>query len=136
MKIAIDWHRVPEYQWPMHARLQNWARYVRVHRVGARAPMWRYTLSSQRMWHMPAPIPEVDVSDGAALEHAVRELPEGHRDALRWHYVYQGPPARIVRSLGVSYETLSFLVVDARRLLMNGATHLEHRDGAFVHSGI
>ena len=119
MKTAIDWHRVPEYQWPMHERLQNWARYVRVHRVQGRAPMWRFTLSSQRMWHMPAAIPEVDERDGLDIEHHVAGLPEKQREALRWHYVYQGPPARIVRGLGISYETLAFLVIEARRNLMN-----------------
>lgn len=119
MKTAIDWHRVPEYQFPMHSRLENWARYVRTHHPHRGAPMWRFTLSSQRMWHMPAPVASVDERDGFEVERSVGELPEANREAIRWHYVYQGPPARIIRSLGITYETLAFLVIDGRAMLMN-----------------
>ena len=88
------------------------------------------------MWAMPAPIPVVNEPDGAELESRVGELPEPHRDAIRWHYVYQGPPARIVRSLGVTYETLAFLVIDGRRILMSAEsiTPLEHHCSAFIHA--
>jgi len=113
-----DFYRVPVSQEAMHARLENWARYVRVRHPSRPAPMWRFMRSSARMWYAPEPVTIVDARDGDAIECAVRRLPSYHAQALRWAYVFRGPPARIARRLGVSYPTLAQLVIDGRELLI------------------
>jgi|SRR5882672_2028612 len=118
MKTSIDFHRIPENQQAMHARLLNWANYVRVRKGHVCAPMWRYMRSNARMWHTPEAVRVMDAQDGAAMEKAIAALPRIYAKALRWFYVHQGPPARIARELSVSYEALARIVGDARSILM------------------
>ena len=128
--MSYDFHRVPEDQEAMHARLENWARYVRVRNPSRPAPMWRFMRSNSRMWAPPGPLMVVDARDGDALEHAIGKLPTYYAEALRWAYVFRGPPARIARRLNVSYPALARLVVDARSLLMLG--NLSITTAAFI----
>jgi DNA-directed RNA polymerase specialized sigma24 family protein len=113
----IDFHRVPDSHAVMHARLENWAAYVRVRSPSWSAPMWRFTRSSARVRAAANPTQVIDQQDGAKIERAVARLPSWHREALRWYYVFEGPPARMSRMLGVGYDTLMRLVIDGRLML-------------------
>jgi DNA-directed RNA polymerase specialized sigma24 family protein len=117
--VAIDFHRVAERHESIHARLENWARWCAARRPMWMAPIWRMGKPLGRQWNAPEPRVLVDASDGHAMELAVRNLPELHREAIRWCYVYRVPPARMARQLGVSYEWLLRLVADGRNMLMN-----------------
>jgi len=119
----IDFHAVPDAQLAMHDRLLNWERYVRVHRVGwPQAAIWRLGKPNGRQWHTPELREEVNTLDGGHMEKAVRALPDKHRDALRWHYVWRTTPSHARRVLGVTSDTLRVLVVDGRSMLMNRGT--------------
>ena len=112
-----DFHRVPVQDVAIHKRLENWAAHLRRHSPSQSAPMWRYTRIATRMWHVAEAPRTIDQRDAQVIEHGVRTLPTYHREALRWHYVFQGPPARVARRLNVSYDALDRLVRDGRVLL-------------------
>lgn len=115
----IDFHRVADRHQAIHARLENWARWVAVRRPPWMAPIWRLGKPLGRQWNPPEPRIEVDPHDGHAMELAVRNLPELHRSAIRWAYVYRTTPARMARELGVDYRWLHRLVADGRSMLTN-----------------
>ena len=55
----------------------------------------------------------------AVLEKAVYALPEKHREAIRWWYVYRRDPVGMARLLGVSKQGLADLVNAGRTMLQN-----------------
>jgi len=103
----------------IHDRLGNWARYVRDSRPGgAVAPMFRSYRSSE-VWAQEVRTP-VDALDGHKMEKAVAQLPEKHRDAIRWHYVYVWiQPGKVQRHLAVTRSGLVDLIHDGRSMLTN-----------------
>jgi DNA-directed RNA polymerase specialized sigma24 family protein len=115
----IDFHAVPDGQLAMHDRLLNWARYVRVHVPHWQSPIWRLGKSNTRQWEPPTLREDVDTLDGHAVEKAVSALPEKHREAVRWHYVWRTTPTYARRVLGVTNEGLQRLVIDGRTMLQN-----------------
>ena len=117
---AIDFFVIEDHQIAMHLRLENWARSVEVWwGRGAQHPMWLKSRSNSRQWHAPDLRPPTDTQDGMKLEKAVAQLPEKHRDALRWNYVYRSGPLHAARKLGVSKAGLFDLVRVARQMLIN-----------------
>ena len=115
----IDFHAVEPHHIPIHNRLLNWNRWVRVSVPLGQAPIWRLGKSNSRQWHPPEARVEVDTLDGHAMEKAVGALPDKHRDAIRWCYVWQTSPMKARRHLGVTNEGLQRLVVDGRTMLTN-----------------
>ena len=116
----IDFFAVPDQQLDIHERLCNWAYYVSTRRLGWPVhPMWRKGRSNGRQWHAPAPQVVVDELDGHELEKAVRALPEPHKIAIRWSYVWKTPPAHARRVLKVPNDALAKLVSDGRLMLRN-----------------
>ena len=117
---TVDYNHIkPEHE-AIHARLENWSRWVRVRPHGwSTHPMWRSALTS-RQWdvspHIGTP---VDTLDAALMEKAVYALPEKHREAVRWWYVYRRDPAAMARNLGVSKQGLADLVGSGRTMLQN-----------------
>lgn len=57
--------------------------------------------------------------DAQAMEKTVAALPEKHRTAIRWHYVYPVQPFKVQKALGVTEQGLYGLVRDGRQMLMN-----------------
>jgi len=53
------------------------------------------------------------------MEKAVYALPEKHREAVRWWYVYRRDPVAMARKLGVSKQGLADLVEAGRTMLNN-----------------
>lgn len=115
----VDFHQVDDTQAAMHHRLENWARYVAFRRMAWQGPIWRMGRSHGRQWHQPDIRASVDTLDGHAMEKAVSALPEKHRDAIRWHYVFRTTPASAARQIGVTYEVLAALVRSGRSMLIN-----------------
>jgi hypothetical protein len=118
--LETDLHCVRHEHLAIHERLANWARYVRDSRPGqAVAPMFRGYRSSE-VWISDAPRVPIDTLDGHQMEKAVSKLPEKHRDAIRWSYVYVWiHPGKIQRGLGVTRLGLVGLIHDGRSMLKN-----------------
>jgi len=117
----VDYNRVQDRHQAIHARLENWRRWVIVRPHGWQvAPMFRMYQSKSRQWeaspHIGTP---VDAIDAALMEKAVYALPEKHREAVRRWYVYRRNPAAMARSLGVSKQGLADLVEAGRTMLQN-----------------
>jgi DNA-directed RNA polymerase specialized sigma24 family protein len=119
----VDFCYVPQHHEAMHARLGNWARWVRVRPHGCQThPMWRHSVTP-RGWDIDPHISTaLDTLDALLIERTVSQLPEKHRDALRWHYVRKADPAGMARRLGVSLAGLLELVCDGRAMVANRAT--------------
>ncbi len=117
----IDFFIIEPSQLDMHRRLENWSRYVSGGRGSwTQAPIWKLGKSNGRQWHQPEFRPSVDTLDGHKLEKAVAALPEPHRDAIRWAYVFTYiNPGKMRRHLGVTDSGLAKLVKDARSMLVN-----------------
>lgn len=119
-EVCIDYSHVPERHAAIHARLENWARWVRVRPHGWQtAPMFRMYQSKARQWESPVIQNPVDTLDAVLVEKAVSALPEKHRAAVRWSYVHCGNPLAMARSLAVSKQGLADLVTDGRSMLQN-----------------
>ena len=117
---TVDYSHVPERHAAIHARLENWRRWVIVRPHGWQThPMWRSALTS-RQWdvspHIAVP---VNTIDAALMEKAVYALPDKHREAVRWWYVYRRDPVAMARNLGVSKQGLADLVDAGRTMLQN-----------------
>ena len=119
----VDFCYVPQHQEAMHARLGNWARWVRIRPHGWQThPMWRKSLTS-RQWDIEPHISTAtDLLDALLIERTVSKLPEKYRDALRWFYVLRADPAGTARRLEVSRAGLMELVCDGRAMVANRAT--------------
>lgn len=118
---TVDYCHIATHHEAIHARLVNWARWVRVRPHGwATSPMFRLYQSKNRQWdvspHIGTP---VDTLDAALMEKAVYALPEKHREAVRWWYVYRRDPVAMARNLGVSKQGLADLVEAGRAMLQN-----------------
>ena len=119
MPDYIDFHAVPDHQLGMHDRLLNWERWVRVTAPGWQAPIWRMGKSNSRQWHPPEMREETDILDAMAIEKAVMALPDKHKAAIRWHYVYRTTPLKARKKLAVTNEGLNNLVISGRTMLIN-----------------
>lgn len=116
----IDFHLVADHHLEVHAALENWARWVRVRPHGWQvSPMFRQYRSNGWQWERPAIRLEVDMPAAVEMEKAVSGLPEKHRAAVRWCYVFAGHPARMARELGVSKQGLCDLIASGRTMLKN-----------------
>ncbi len=117
---TVDYCHIATHHEAIHARLVNWERWVRVRPHGwATAPMFRMYQSKARQWEAPVIQNPVDTLDAVLLEKAVYALPEKHREAVRWWYVYRRDPVAMARSLGVSKQWLADLVDAGRTMLQN-----------------
>lgn len=117
---TVDYNHVPDHHKAIHARLENWRRWVMVRPHGWQvAPMFRMYQSKARQWETPVIKNPVDTLDAVLVEKAVALLPEKHRDAVRWNYVHAGDPVKMARALRVSKQGLADLVDAGRTMLKN-----------------
>ena len=116
----VDYFAVPERHLEIHRRLEAWARWVRVRPQGWQtSPMFRQYRSKAWQWERPTIPDPVNVPEAVEMEKAVSQLPEKHREAVRWCYVFAGPPGAVARRLGVSKQGLQDLVSIGRTMLVN-----------------
>ena len=117
----VDFHHVLDRHAGIHLKLEEWRRYVKVRKSAGwlNHPMWKNALSS-RQWdvnpHIRNPINTIRA---LLTEKTVSALPDKHRDAIRWMYVYEGDPLGMARYLGVSKQGLADLVFEGRVMLLN-----------------
>lgn len=117
-----DIHHVPARHDYIDQRLLEWARWVRVRQTGwFTQPMFRMYQSKARQWEENPHI-HIEVNGLAALEieRAVSILPDKHRSAIRWAYVFPWvPDARIRAELGLTKDGLCQMLNDGRSMLCN-----------------
>ena len=119
-EVCIDYSHVAAHHEAIHARLVNWARWVRVRPNGwCTHPMFKNFRASKQWEASPHISTPVDTIDAALIEKAVYALPDKHRDAIRWWYVHAGNPVAMARRLGVSKQGLADLVCVGRTMLKN-----------------
>jgi hypothetical protein len=116
-----DLHTVRPEHIAIHERAMNWARYVKDGRGNwGIQPMFKHYRPERDNGHAVEIRYFVDTLDGHKLEKAVGQLPEKHRDAIRWHYCFSFiNPGRVQRELGVTRMGLADLIHDARSMLKN-----------------
>lgn len=117
-----DCSHIPARHDYINQRLEEWARWVRVRQTGwFTQPMFRMYQSKARQWDENPHI-HVEVNGLAALEieRAVSILPDKHRSAIRWAYVFHWVPVRKVqRELALTNDALFETVNDARDMVKN-----------------
>ena len=117
---SVDFHYVSDAHLAIDARLQEWARWVRVRPAGWQShPMFKQYRSHAWQWHRPEYKTPVNTLEAHEMEKAVAKLPDKHRAAIRWSYVFSNNPIQMARRLAVSREGLLSLVVDGRSMLIN-----------------
>jgi DNA-directed RNA polymerase specialized sigma24 family protein len=117
---SVDFHYVSDAHREIDQHLQEWARWVKVRPGGWQsAPMWRNYRSHAWQWHQPVIQTPVNTLRAHDTEKAVAKLPDKHRAAIRWSYIWRNNPIQAARGLGVSKEGLLQLVVDGRTMLIN-----------------
>jgi len=117
-----DFSAIPSRQDAINLRLEQWARWVRVTpKAWGAQPMFRFAKSNSRQWEVsPVIHEELDMLECHEIERAVSMLPDKHRDAIRYVYVYpQIHINKILRELAVRPDTLQRLIIDARDMLNN-----------------
>ena len=120
MKVkTIDFHAVDPAHDAIHARLENWSRWVTVRGMHWMGPIWKLGKSNGRQWDTPEHRPPVDTLDAVLIEKAVSTLPHKHRSAVRWAYVFKYSPSKATRELAVSMDGLGDLVRNGRTILKN-----------------
>jgi len=92
--------------------------WVRVRPHSVVAPMWKF-YKAPPQWEPKEYRPTCDILDAQDFEKMVFKLPERHREALRWRYVYGGSPLRACKALGLSYDGLHRHVRDGRQMVIN-----------------
>ena len=108
----------PRHQ-AIHEQLENWARWVRNRPTqGRQQPMFRWAKPAQS-WESVEVSQPVDKLGAADTEKAVEGLPDKHRVAIRWSYVYRTNPRKQAQALGVSLDGLNELVRVGRTMLIN-----------------
>lgn len=118
----IDFNHIPARHDYINHRLEEWARWVRVRQTGwFIQPMFRMYQSKARQWdenpHIPVAINGLDALE---IERAVSILPEKHRSAIRWAYVFPWIPVKkIQRELAMTHEALCSAVNDGRDMVKN-----------------
>lgn len=116
----IDFFEVLPQHIAIHEKLEQWAQWVRVRPHGwATAPMFRQYRSKAWQWETPVIKAQLNTLEAQAMEKAVSALPEKHRDAVRWAYVFAGSPVAMARRLAVSKAGLMELVNAGRSMLVN-----------------
>ena len=121
----IDYHLVADHHVGIHMKLEQWARWVRPRQHGWQtAPMFRQYRSKAWQWERPEPRAALNLPEAMEMERAVSGLPDKHREAIRWAYVFPGSPSAIARKLGVNPRGLMDLVSAARTMLINRTKQL------------
>lgn len=122
---VVDYSLVDPGHAEIDRRLVNWARWLVSGRGQDVHPMFRGFVSSEQWGPVTHSVP-LDPLDAQRIEKAVQKLPEKHRAAVRWSYVFRTSPLRMARKLGESMEGLRVLVVQSRTMLLNNTAA---RDG-------
>lgn len=121
LKATIDFCRVQPRHKDIDNTLNEWSQWVMPrHRLWGTSPMFLGYQSKARQWETPELKTPLNVLQCVETEKAVSTLPEKHRTALRWVYVYYWVPVSAVRrELGVTKADLADLIDQARDMISN-----------------
>lgn len=121
MKEPVDFHHLLTRHDQINLRLEEWARWVRVSpQRWMVQPMFRFARSNSRQWHQPELKAPVNTLAAHEIERAVYFLPENHRTAIRWFYVFPFiHPGAIARRTGTTVQGVRQLIDDGRDMLIN-----------------
>lgn len=126
-KGYVDYQRIAPEHAAIHERLQNWRRWVSGKGASWTAhPMWRHLKEKEERERGSITL-AVDAIDGHQVEKAVYALPEKHRFAIRWWYVFSGNPSAAARHAAVTKERLAELVKEGRTMLCNRLQPIESK---------
>lgn len=116
----INLHHIDARHDAVNIRLESWARWVQV-----RPQPWK----SQPMFRLYKPPPqweprelkvEANPIECMEIERIVAQLPDRHRHALRWFYVYPYiSDSRIRREVAETRQGLYQLLADSRDMVKN-----------------
>lgn len=121
-KGYVDYQRIAPEHAVIHERLQNWRRWLSGKGMAWTAhPMWRHLKEKEERearerGEFSIPPNSLDAHE---IEKAVALLPEKHRFAIRWWYVFSGNPLRAAKQAAVSKDRLAELVKEGRTMLAN-----------------
>lgn len=114
----VDFFAVEPQHVAIHERLNAWASWVKVRPHGWQvSPMFRQYRSHAWQWERPEVKVQANIPEALEIEQAVSQLPEKHRTAIRWQYVWCGSPLKACRELGVSKAGLMELVNQGRTMV-------------------
>ena len=113
-----DFNRIEPHQEAIHERLRNWSRWVIVKPARLVHPMFRMYRPAQH-WDAKEFREPCDTLDAMQVEKIIYKLPETHREAVRWWYVYKCQPHTACRALGLTPDGLNRHVRDGRQMLLN-----------------
>ena len=122
MSIQVDLNHIEARHDEINLRLERWARWVTVRqRSWGRQPMFLGYVSKARQWETEPHIHvETNTLEACETERAVSFLPEPHRTAIRWFYVFPNLHCNAVqRKLGATKEGLAKILTDGRDMLKN-----------------
>lgn len=126
MKVMTecDYHYVAPDHDEIHAKLENWARWVSVRPQPWKSqPMFANYRSHAWQWHVPEIVIPVNALEAHEVEQAISYLPEKQRTAIRWAYVFRKlHPNAVQRALSVSQHGLSELIQSGRDMLQKRFT--------------
>mgnify|MGYP000039881552 CR=1 FL=1 len=116
----IDLHHIPARHDTINLRLEQWARWVAVRpQPWKMQPMFRL-YKAPPQWEPRELKVEINTIEAHEIEKMVSQLPDKHRSAIRWAYVYSYiHPGPIQRKLGVTIPELETLINNARDMLKN-----------------
>ena len=116
----IDLHHIDARHDAINIRLEQWARWVTVRpQAWKTLPMWRL-YKPPPQWEPRELRVELNTLECHEIERIVSHLPEKHRHALRWFYVYPYiSDSRIRRELGETRAGLVDLLHRSRSMVVN-----------------
>ena len=118
----IDINHIEPRHDELNLRLERWAKWVRINPAGwPTHSMFKMYQSKARQWEVDPHIPvQINTLEACETERAVSCLPEPHRTAIRWYYVFPGLHTSAVgRKLAVTHNGLAALLHTARDMLKN-----------------
>jgi hypothetical protein len=116
----IDLSHVPARHDAINLRLEHWASWVKARPQAWKSqPMFRQYRSHAWQWHVPEIKIEINTLEAHETERAVSMLPDKHRAAVRWAYVFAYIPVNAIRrDLGATRQELCQLINDGRDMLI------------------
>jgi hypothetical protein len=116
----VDFFLVAPQHEAVDERLRAWAAWVRVRPHGWQvAPMFRQYRSNAWQWERPELKASINIPEAVEMEKAVSLLPEKHREAIRWVYVWRDSPVATAKRLAVTKQGLLDLIHAGRAMLKN-----------------
>ena len=116
----VDFSHVPSNQTEIHDRLENWAKWCKPNHTSSMLAMFK----GYKPYLYPdrGPSSTTNSKEAAEVQKTLAFLPEKHRHAIQWFYIFKSNPTRMCMALGVSKQGLFDLVTDGRTMVKNRLT--------------